>query len=63
MFDHVPMDRVGIKDTRLTNLEYLGNDMIEAGNEFGPASPYGKNEQKVKKTNSALRIRSCICSE
>lgn len=30
------------KPNRLSNLEYLGNDMIEAGNDFGAGTPYGK---------------------
>lgn len=30
------------KPNRLSNLEYVGIDMIEAGNEFGPGIPYGK---------------------
>ena len=42
MFDNMPVDKIGLKDTRLSNLEYLGGDMIEAGNEFGPSTPYGE---------------------
>lgn len=30
------------KPTRLSNMEYLGLDMIEAGGEFGQDGPYGK---------------------
>lgn len=30
------------KPNRLSNLEYLGLDMIEAGNDFGPGTSYGK---------------------
>jgi len=30
------------RPNRLSNLEYLGLDMIEAGTEFGPGSAYGK---------------------
>jgi endophilin-B1 len=29
------------RPNRLTNLEYLGLDMMEAGNVFGSSSPYG----------------------
>jgi len=29
------------KPNRLNNLEYLGHDMIEAGNDFGPGLTYG----------------------
>lgn len=29
------------KPNRLSNIEYLGLDMIEAGNEFGPGTAYG----------------------
>lgn len=31
------------KPNRLTNLEYVGQDMIEAGNEFGSGIPYGES--------------------
>lgn len=31
------------RPNRLSNLEYLGQDMIEAGNEFGPGTAYGNN--------------------
>lgn len=30
------------KPNRLSNLEYVGVDMIEAGSEFGPGIAYGK---------------------
>jgi hypothetical protein len=29
------------KPNRLNNLEYVGHDMIEAGNDFGPGLTYG----------------------
>lgn len=29
------------KPNRLSNLEYVGMDMIEAGNNFGPGNAYG----------------------
>lgn len=29
------------KPSRLCNLEYLGINMIEAGNDFGPGTAYG----------------------
>lgn len=29
------------KPNRLSNLEYVGTDMIEAGNDFGPGVAYG----------------------
>ena len=32
------------KPNRLSNLEYLGQDMNEAGNEFGPGTPYGRSQ-------------------
>lgn len=35
------------KPARLSNLEYLGLDMIEAGNEFGPGTAYGAALIKV----------------
>ena len=30
------------KRERQTNTEYLGQTMIDAGNEFGPGTPYGE---------------------
>ena len=44
MFEKIPVDKIGVTNKRLTNLEYLGQDMIEAGNEFGAGTPYGKND-------------------
>ena len=41
MFETVPMDKIGVTNERQTNLEYLGTDMIEGGNEFGVGTPYG----------------------
>jgi len=29
------------RPNRLSNLEYVGTDMIEAGNDFGPGIAYG----------------------
>ena len=49
-FDNVPVDKIGLKNERLTNLEYLGNDMIEAGNEFGTGTPYGSALIRVGET-------------
>lgn len=31
------------KPNRLSNLEWLGQDMISAGNVFGPSTSYGNN--------------------
>jgi len=53
-FDNVPVDKIGIKNERLTNLEYLGNDMIEAGNEFGVSTPYGSALIRVGQTEQKL---------
>lgn len=39
--DNVPMNKLGLKREQMTNHEYLGADMIEAGNEFGPDTQYG----------------------
>ena len=30
------------KKDRITQYEILGNAMVEAGNEFGPGTPYGE---------------------
>ena len=40
-YDNVPVNKLGLKREQLTNHEYLGGDMIEAGNEFGPDTQYG----------------------
>ncbi len=42
MFENIPIDKIGVTNTRQSNLEYLGTDMIEGGNEFGAGTPYGK---------------------
>jgi len=53
-FDNVPVDKIGIKNERLTNSEYLGTDMVEAGNEFGVGTPYGSALIRVGQTQSRL---------
>jgi len=55
-FDNVPVDKIGMKNERLTNLEYLGNDMIEAGNEFGTGTPYGAALVRVGQTEQKLGV-------
>lgn len=35
------LEKIDKKPTRLSNSEYLGLDMIEAGNGFGPETSYG----------------------
>lgn len=42
------------REDRLRNLEYLGNDMIDAGIAFGPSTVYGNALVKVGKTQQAL---------
>jgi len=53
-FDNVPVDKIGIKNERQTNLEYLSTDMIEAGNEFGAATQYGAALIRVGQTQAKL---------
>lgn len=54
------------KPNRLSNLEYVGQDMIDAGNEFGPGIAYGthfidiKLNRKQKNILFALFLYSCI---
>ena len=43
MFENIPIDKIGVHNNRQSNLEYLGADMIEGGNEFGAGTPYGNN--------------------
>ncbi|CAB3370100.1 Hypothetical predicted protein [Cloeon dipterum] len=42
------------RPNRLTNLEYLGLDMMEAGNVFGSSSPYGSALIKVGQIEQKL---------
>ena len=53
-YDNVPVDKLGLKTERLTNLEYLGEDMVEAGTEFGPDTPYGAALLRVGHTQQRL---------
>ena len=49
-YDNVPMNKLGLKREQLTNHEYLGGDMIEAGNEFSSGTPYGSALIRVGQT-------------
>merc|ERR1719192_568598 len=40
----------------MSNLEYLGGDMIEAGNEFGTTTPYGAALIRVGQTEKKLGL-------
>lgn len=42
------------RPARLSNLEYLGLEMIEAGNEFGPGTAYGTALIKVGQCETKL---------
>uniref|UniRef100_A0A1I7RWR3 BAR domain-containing protein n=1 Tax=Bursaphelenchus xylophilus TaxID=6326 RepID=A0A1I7RWR3_BURXY len=42
---------------RQNNLEALGKAMLDAGNEFGPTSPYGSALLKIAKTETAIGQR------
>jgi len=55
-FDNVPVDKIGMKNERVTNLEYLGNDMIDAGNEFGTTTPYGSALIQVGQAEQKLGV-------
>ena len=59
MFDIAPMDKIGVTNTRLTNLEYLGADMIEAGNEFSSGTPYGSALIRVGQTEQGKKSHLC----
>ncbi|KAF5269332.1 hypothetical protein FQR65_LT02634 [Abscondita terminalis] len=50
IFDKIEKKR----PSRLSNLEYLGLDMIEAGNEFGPGTAYGSALIKVGQAEQKL---------
>lgn len=56
------------RPSRLSNLEYLGLDMIESGNEFGPGTAYGtalikvgQYEQKLGQTERDFIGSAGIC--
>lgn len=56
------------RPSRLSNLEYLGLDMIEAGTEFGPGTAYGsalikvgQTEQKIGQTERDFIGSAGIC--
>lgn len=56
------------RPARLSNLEYLGLEMIEAGNEFGPGTAYGaalikvgQQEQKLGQTERDFIGSAGIC--
>ncbi|XP_012526961.1 endophilin-B1 isoform X2 [Monomorium pharaonis] len=42
------------RPNRLSNLEYVGNDMMEAGNDFGPGTAYGSALIKVGQCQQRL---------
>lgn len=44
------------KPNRLSNLEYLGIDMIEAGNDFGPGTAYGKFMSRCIRLDQAYLV-------
>lgn len=52
--DNVPMNKLGLKREQMTNHEYLGADMIEAGNEFGPDTQYGSALIRVGQAEKRL---------
>jgi len=54
MFENIPVDKIGFSNKRQSNLEYLGSDMIEGGNEFGAGTPYGSALIRVGQTEQAL---------
>lgn len=53
-YDNVPVNKLGLKREQLTNHEYLGGDMIEAGNEFGPDTQYGSALIRVGQAEKRL---------
>lgn len=56
------------RPNRLSNIEYLGLDMVEAGNEFGPGTAYGSAlikvgqcEQKLGQTERDFIGSAALC--
>ena len=60
-YDNVPVSKLGLKREQLTNHEYLGGDMIEAGNEFGPDTPYGSALIRVGQAEK--RSGKCVLAQ
>ena len=58
MFENIPVDKIGVTNKRLTNLEYMGQDMIEAGNEFGAGTPYGNSMCPVLIDDNCFRTHT-----
>jgi len=56
LYSSVPVDKIGIKTERQSNLEYLAGDMIEAGSEFGTGTPYGAALVRVGQTEQKLGL-------
>merc|ERR1711953_633215 len=54
LYDNIPAKQLGLKREMMTNHEYLGNDMIEAGNEFGPDTQYGSSLIRVGQAEKRL---------
>jgi len=54
LYDNIPAKQLGLKREQLTNHEHLGNDMIEAGNEFGPDTQYGASLIRVGQAEKRL---------
>lgn len=46
------------KPNRMVNLEYLGQDMIDAGNDYGPGTPYGKSQSNLVVMVDPLKSRT-----
>ena len=51
------------KKDRITQYEILGNAMVEAGNEFGPGTPYGEClfVQVLHSSTQVCLIRVPVC--
>lgn len=58
LFDKIDKKR----PNRLSNLEYLGLDMIDAGNEFGPGTAYGKIPGKMSSQLCHHKCFSLFCN-
>merc|ERR1711953_225643 len=54
LYDNIPAKQLGLKREQLTKHEHLGNDMIEAGNEFGPDTQYGASLIRVGQAEKRL---------
>ncbi len=49
------------KKDRMTSSEMLGQNMVDAGNDFGPGTAYGKNSTIIDRHMNVNLVLSMFC--